>query len=762
MIKRNIWSIFYILSIGGFLFLAFVSYMKLSEIHRDYDEQQHNMVRLVSNSTNSLFLTQEMMLDILGSQLVKDNTYKQKNKAKDMLDELLRLNSSIVGFGLASPEGNLSIVSSNIDISKTFNLKDQEPSGDSFVYTLKNTKMVLGRTYFMKALGEWVIPIRKTIRNSENVAVAVMTAGLRVDGGTKLFRDNIHMNQYNSILILRESDHFLQYHSSAKTIHDEMFSNPFPEKTWEAGVNSITEKSGLSIETIKESELTYSYDGVNVFGQQVHAVAKYDSRYEIWTISTLAKSMIISDFLQSFLTYILIYIGITATLFFLFRFIATAENRSRKELIHQATHDPLTGLPNRSYLQQHISDWIYEGAPPFCLLYIDMNHFKSINDSFGHQFGDNVLVELARRMKMSADGEATIIRQGGDEFLILTGMVGNQEIVAHANDIIASLSTPYRVEQFSVTVGGSVGIAKYPDHGQDLDMLLRAADIAMYESKKLHQSVHLFADTMQKGYLNRLVIEQHLRNAIKNDELFMVYQPQIDNQGTIFGVEALLRWKNKELGFVPPNRFIPIAESTGIMPKIGSFVLNRVLTEMGEMQKQLQQTWQVSINISVRQFVQTNFLSELKNSLDKCNISKTLITLEITESLFIEDIDYILDLLHTIHNLGIRISMDDFGTGYSSLSILRKLPVDELKIDKSFVDTILNDSAAQKMIKNIIAIGKNLEMVVLAEGVETKEQETLLKGFNCDCFQGYYYSKPLPPKELLDFINSWSSQREWK
>ena len=381
-----------------------------------------------------------------------------------------------------------------------------------------------------------------------------------------------------------------------------------------------------------------------------------------------------------------------------------------------------------------------------------MDHFKNINDSFGHQFGDILLVEFAKRISAMVRKESVVIRQGGDEFVILTYRTDEEDILTHSQSILNEISKPYHIKQFSFVVGASIGIAKYPEHGTSLDMLLRAADIAMYEAKKYKNSVRLFAPSMQSGYLNRVNVEQALHKALDKHEFYMVYQPQVDHEGTIYGVEALVRWNSAEMGLVPPDQFIPIAEAAGVMPRLGKFILSTTLKEMKSLQTELGLSLQTSINISIKQFMETHFLDYLIQKIEQENFNRISLCLEITESLFIEDIDYILPLLQKVHEMGLHISMDDFGTGYSSLSILRKLPIDELKIDKSFVDAILNDVTAEKMIQNIIAIGKNLEMYILAEGVERKEQEDLLKEYGCDRFQGYLYSKPLSYDALKEFL----------
>lgn len=320
--------------------------------------------------------------------------------------------------------------------------------------------------------------------------------------------------------------------------------------------------------------------------------------------------------------------------------------------------------------------------------------------------------------------------------------------------IIESLSRPYEVNGISFTLGVSIGIAQYPEHGEDLDQLLRAADIAMYEAKKYRNSVCFFAKTMQEDYLRKVVMEQELRQGLEANELHMVYQPQVTQSGQVFGVEALVRWNNKRLGFVPPDQFIAVAESAGLMPALGEFITLTALQEIKALQQTLDFELNLSINISLRQFMQPNFLQLIQDSLADTGMSSDHVTLEITETLFIEDLNYILPLLAQVHDMGLHISMDDFGTGFSSLSMLRTLPMDELKIDKSFVDTLCANEADQKLVQNIIAIGKNYGMTVLAEGVETEHQAEMLRHFGCDRFQGYLFARPLPIDELASFISS--------
>lgn len=747
IIQKNIWTIFYILLLSALVFLGIVSYTKWNSVHEKYVTDQTNLVKLVSNATHSLLLTQEMMLNILGNQIVKEHNPR-------ILDDLLLLNPSIVAFGFTDTEGNYLYTSSNFDKSKRPSLRAQPITRESFDYTLSQTKMVLGRTYFIAGSGRWGIPIRKTVFDDEGKALGVMTAGLSIEGAFKLYTEDLSLGDYNSVTLIRNHDQFVQFQSSNHEISKSLYETPLPDDFLQNALKSITQKYAISVNEIQQKGEIYNDEVSSADGTLVQIALKYDPRYELWILSQVNHPRIVHDFIQSFLTYVLILIVVHAILFLLFKLIANAENKRRSDLVFQATHDSLTQLPNRSYFKQCMQEWMRENAPPFSLFYLDMDHFKNINDSFGHHFGDLVLIEFSKRLVRVVPKESIVIRQGGDEFIILSYLTGDEELLSHAQMIMHEISRPYHIQQFNFVIGASMGIAKYPEHGDTLDTLLRASDIAMYEAKKYKNSVRLFIPLMQEGYLNRVNVEQMLRKALAKHEIYMVYQPQMDHTGAIYGVEALVRWQNEELGLVPPDKFIPIAEASGLMPELGHFIIHTTLQEMKTLQITLGVTFQTSLNISIKQFMEAHFFEKLIHEIDRAKLAHVSLCLEITESLFIEDIEYILPLLNKIHDIGLHISMDDFGTGYSSLSILRKLPIDELKIDKSFVDTILNDITAEKMVQNIITIGKNLDLYILAEGVETKEQEVILKNLGCDRFQGYFYAKPLAYDTLKAFFET--------
>lgn len=760
LLKKNIWLIFYILCVCITLLFITSSYLKYKNIYSQYQSTQENIVEIIANATHSLFSTHEKLMDIIGISILQDNhILNEPEKIKEHAQPLLN-NFGVRAFGVTKPDGNFIYGSTDPDPKKLGNLLSLPESRDSFLDTLENKKMTFGRTYFSPSAKLWSMPLRKTLRDKFGNPIAVMTTLLESNTiFDKLISTMKHQKDF-AILVLRDSDLYLQYHSKTSHQNKELYNNPLSRKLIDTIYENASTHYRLSALEIKRDENMVSFAYENN-GQIYLTSSKYNKTYKLWIVVHTNIKTIFNDFLQTFSIYLILYLGCGILFFFLFRMIATAEKKRQKELRYQATHDILTALPNRNYFQQQITSKMNAKESSFSLLYVDMDHFKYINDSFGHQFGDYVLIEIANRLKLACPKEAIISRYGGDEFIIISSILNQNELANFATRLIKTLSNPYRIQELVFNIGASVGIALYPRHGENLDSLLRSADIALYESKKIKNSFHLFTDWMQEGFLKNIHIEQALRNALDKDELFLVYQPQIDKEGNFYGVEALVRWKNLEFGFIAPDYFIPIAETAGLMPTLGKFILEKACVHIKALQDEYHIDFKLSINISVRQFMDSTFYEHLLLTIETTQIKNMALTLEITENLFIEDTHYLVPLLNQIRTHGIEISLDDFGTGYSSLSMLKKLPIDELKIDKSFIDEIKDENEmAYKMVQNIITIGKNLGMRILAEGVETKEQKELLLQLGCDYFQGYYFAKPLEIEDLKLFLESYKKDKE--
>lgn len=425
--------------------------------------------------------------------------------------------------------------------------------------------------------------------------------------------------------------------------------------------------------------------------------------------------------------------------------------QAKERYDYMAHHDPLTDLPNRLSLIE-ILQAKSSATPtiPFALIFLDLDGFKEINDSFGHRFGDHVLILFSKLIKELFPENTLILRTGGDEFVILIeSKIDHNSIQMHLNRLIQTLNDPFNIDQIDVYITASIGISLYPDDTSNPEELLQKADAAMYKAKSMGRNTYNFYnDGLTQEVLEQTTLASNLKKAIGNRDLVLYYQPQVNpHSGKIIGVEALVRWINEE-GMIPPSLFIPLAEERGLIIELGNFVLEEGFRTAVEWMKQGIFSNRIAINISAKQLIHQNFLLQLEELLHKTGCDPEWIELEITESSILEYPEKIIALLGVIKSKGFKISIDDFGTGYSSLSYLKHLPIDKLKIDISFIRNITMEPKNQTIVKTIIDLAKGLGMSTIAEGVESVEEMEFLRLSGIDSIQGYYYYKPMCVKDI--------------
>ena len=437
------------------------------------------------------------------------------------------------------------------------------------------------------------------------------------------------------------------------------------------------------------------------------------------------------------------------------------ENQSRlleekNRFDHLAHHDPLTGLPNRLSLIEKLEDKIsHYSDHPFALMFLDLDSFKEINDSFGHRFGDQLLMMFAQLLRNMLPDDTFIVRTGGDEFVILLMCKEKkdqiQQLMQH---LIQKLNDPFNIDLIDVYITASIGIAIYPHDGSTHEELLQKADAAMYNAKNIGKNTYSFYNTQfTEKALQRTTLSTQLKKAIQNNELELYFQPQVDvHTGHIIGAEALMRWSTPD-GMIPPSLFIPIAEESGLILEIGRFALIQGCSTAVSLSNEEMLHGRIAINVSARQLVHLDFLATLDDVITLTQCNPQYIELEITESSILENPEKIIALLSVIKSKGFNISIDDFGTGYSSLSYLKNLPIDKLKIDQSFIRNITHEHKNQTIVKTIIALAKGLGMSVLAEGVETEDEMLFLRNNGIDSIQGYYYHKPMKIDSFREIVN---------
>jgi diguanylate cyclase (GGDEF)-like protein len=444
-------------------------------------------------------------------------------------------------------------------------------------------------------------------------------------------------------------------------------------------------------------------------------------------------------------------------------YVSRRVSRQAEQLATQALYDPLTHLPNRDLLHDRLAQEIAYSTRAntgFAVVLMDLDRFKEVNDTLGHEAGDELLCEVGRRLKQAARMEDTVARLGGDEYVIILHEVGKEAVPTVAKKLLSALNAPFRLSGQSVDISGSLGISFFPEHAEDASTLIRKADIAMYVAKRAGKGYAIYSpDQENVSSRSRLSLKSELREAIQTGQLCLHYQPKINHQlKQVIGVEALVRWNHPQRGFLPPDQFIPLAEESGLIGPLDQWVLKTAIHQTAALHE-AGYPLTVAVNLSARSLHDTELPAIIMDLLRHSGGDAGMLTLEITESAVMSNPSDSLGILQELDRMGIAIAIDDFGTGYSSLAYLRQLPVDELKIDKSFVMSMEKNENDAVIVRSTIDLAHNLGLDVTAEGVENRDTWDTLTILGCDVSQGYFMSKPLPTDKLMLWLNDspWSA-----
>ena len=454
-------------------------------------------------------------------------------------------------------------------------------------------------------------------------------------------------------------------------------------------------------------------------------------------------------------------IGGTRQFLLMFRDVSERE-RAEEQIRTLAQFDTLTGLPNRTLFQDRLETAVAQAKRQHELLgimFIDLDRFKSINDTLGHGIGDKLLQSLAGRIKSCTRAMDTVARLGGDEFAIIqTGLKGVDGAVVLARKILQAIDKPLVIDGNALPVTGSIGISVYPVDDRDPIELLKDADLAMYQAKdESRNSYRFFCADMQSSTQHRMLLEKDLRHALEANEFLLHYQPQISiSERRVVGMEALVRWQHPERGLVPPNEFIPAAEESGLIVPLGEWVLQEACRQRKAWNNAGVANFKVAVNLSTIQFKTGNLVNEVEQILAETDLPSSSLELEITESLLMQNADAAVEVLSALHQRGVTLAIDDFGTGYSSLGYLDRFPVDKIKIDRSFVNAIDGDGGRALIVDAVLGLAKNMLHVTVAEGVETEAQLAYLERGGCDVVQGYLFSRPLPAEQVPAFLEQYA------
>ncbi|HEY1738565.1 MAG TPA: bifunctional diguanylate cyclase/phosphodiesterase, partial [Acidimicrobiia bacterium] len=427
-------------------------------------------------------------------------------------------------------------------------------------------------------------------------------------------------------------------------------------------------------------------------------------------------------------------------------------------LRHEALHDNLTKLPNRVLFQQRVTDALARRRPSdplTAVMLIDLDRFKEINDTLGHATGDLLLQEVARRLRRAVGDRVTVARLGGDEFALLQpGVNLPDDAIEVARRVRDELQRSFAYQDLDLEVSASIGIAVAPVHGRDASTLLRRADVAMYAAKGTSVGVAMYGEDLDEHSPRKLALVGELRSVIDNHGLVLHYQPKVEiATGRVIGVEALVRWPHEHEGLIPPDEFVPIAERTGLIGPMTEFVLRTALDQCKAWERS-GHALSVAVNLSARSLLDSDLVGDIARALSESGVDPSKLVLEITETSVMSDAEYAMRVLNRLSAMGVTLAIDDFGTGYSSLSYLKRLPVNEVKIDKSFVLNMHDDENDAVIVRSIIDLGRNLGLRVVAEGVETTNAWDALREMGCDIAQGYFVSRPLPAAQLTSWLES--------
>jgi len=761
VLSKVLWRLYVFIILVSVFLLALGSLFLWNSIVNEAKTELSYSNKIVSSSFLSVLNKDEALFRITGERLLELGIFNDNPESIKLIDDLLLNNPELAGIGIASPQGEIVLSTSNFNTSNLPNLLEKEETKESFKKALKSNSMVLGRTYFLKEFNDWIVPIRYRILNKNNEVVAVFTTGIKVTGNTSPWQvSNIEESLRITIL---NSDYYVQFASFVKNEElEEYYNKPVSREYLDLFSKTLDQQTGFTLKDFMNTNPGIVFlEYLNPIREQTFAAFSYDLKYGHFVFTTLSKSSLISKLFTPLIWLSSLLLGFNIILFWLFKYLSKLQRKSKTDLEFQSQHDQLTGLPNLRYLSEQFQQWKQKHGNSYFIVFIDLDNFKNSNDIHGHPVGDKILFEVSQRLQeFFKDG--LCVRQGGDEFIVIANKTEGKSALKLCNDFLLNLKQPINVDELVFSIRASIGIAQSQIDGVELENLLRKADIAMYEAKRRKCGVYIFNEQLNKINTRTSLISKELNNALDNNEFCLVYQPQIDVETKrIIGIEALLRWDNEILNQVSPSEFIPIAESTGAIIEIGKFVFERAFQEFQDICSEFleneevynpENRFRLSINVSILQLSNEHFLEHLFYLTKKYDCLKAKLMLEITETLIIENIDKIGYILDKIRQSGIELSLDDFGTGYSSLSYLTQLPINELKIDKSFVHGIPTEKNNLTLIKSIINLGNSLNIDVLAEGVETEEQFKILKNYNCKYVQGFYFSKPLDKNNLLTHL----------
>lgn len=726
--------------LAGLLGLAAIGFISWEREQANTRENLATLSSVLASASQAFFDNLGNGLEPLGILLRRIDVIGDPEAARSFLQQFKQRHPQIGTMAVIDVSGRMLINTGTPPGAPLPDFRKQRGYMASFQEALHDrTRYTVGRPEYGQVLHEWRFPFRYAVRDEVGRPLFVIQAAIPLETGIHFLRD-IQLPPETLVGILREDGYQQTRWPVDKP--DRVYSEPLEGPLMKA-ISAQPDLhhghfTGHSPWMYTAGERLGAYSRLAVLPMYAYVSVPYRHVWQKWW-----------EHNSPLLAIYLVFVGIFGSVAW---WVARYERQHSRDLLSQARRDALTGLTNRAgadeWLEREVALAQADGRP-FAIMFFDLDRFKDINDTLGHGVGDQLLVEVSKRATAVLRQDDRLARLGGDEFLVILPGSTLEQGARLAQRLILAFETPFRIGGHRLKMSCSIGIASFPEHGTDRETLLKHADTAMYEAKRLGRSgFTCYESGLGERLQQRLTLESKIREALVGHEFTLHYQPVVDlDTGRILGAEALLRWRDAEGVARSPAEFIPIAEESGLILPLGEWVLRSACAQA--------QSWQergldlrVAVNLSTRQFLDPDLLGKVTSVIADCRLPPACLTLEITEGSAMIDPDASLHVLDSLRRLGIHIAIDDFGTGYSSLSYLKRIPADTIKIDKAFVDGVAEESDDRAIVRSIIALAKALDKRIVAEGIETVEQRDTLRRQGCTLGQGYLFSRPLPADEF--------------
>lgn len=728
--KQTTWLPFILILLSSTIFVIVFSFNSFNSMLANIKEVHKSRVAFLSNNINNRINSYESYIDIVGMAFDSGIRHLDESYIDNKIEYLVDIKEEIIGLTIYSESGV-------IVASKGFHPYD---ISNEILNTTKSTShSVLGRSYFDQKKGLVMVMYKSLKINRETYIISL---SIPVEDIFNIQKSTSTSDGINSITLWRENDYYFQYTDRGKD-DQNIYNTPVDKRLVEESISHLENQSGKKIDILKSEGEPIVYLANNE-ERGSFTTSMFLSDYKLWLALKSNEQHFNQKFFQSLVRYISLYLFFIIILIFIFRSIKNRRHNYEIQTQYLVDHDYLTGIKSAYFFDRFLSKNIESRKEiNIALLYVE--NLSTVNALHGHLIGDQVLIRISKVLVEYENMDLTVARVGGNEFAIYSSLASFEYIIG---EILASFSEPIHCDGSYIEINIYSGLFLNDVKTKNLNDIKRNANLALDKARNEKLPLCRFETSILDDFIHKSTLTEELKLAVERQEVYVCYQPKVDQYGHIYSLEALLRWSNRKLGNIPPDVFIPIAESTGMIHELSRFVLEVVIKDRLKLSSIYSYCPNVAINISALQMFDKSYFSEIENIVRTHSLPKGALTLELTESIFISGVDRISQSMKKIRALGVLISLDDFGSGYSSLNMLASLPIDEVKLDRIFVNEVSDNKNKLLAIKNIIHLCNELSLDVVIEGIEDEGTEKILQSVGAKNFQGYYYCKPKKLKEL--------------